>query len=58
MKVFHKWVIIAVLLFAALASYSYGFSEGVFIFVALGIVFELLFWFKIFGKKHSDNSIN
>lgn len=58
MKVFHKWVIIAVLLFAALASYSYGFSEGVFIFVGLGIVFELLFWFKIFGKKHSDNSIN
>ena len=39
MKVFHKWIILAALLFLALASYSYGFSNGVFAFVALGIIF-------------------
>jgi hypothetical protein len=56
MKIFHKWVIIAALLFAALTSYSYGFSEGVFIFIALGAAFELAFWFQIFSKKQqADN---
>jgi len=53
MKIFHKWAIIAALLFAALTSYSYGFSEGVFFFIALGAVFELAFWFKIFSKKQT-----
>ncbi|ARD46393.1 hypothetical protein [Colwellia sp. PAMC 21821] len=59
MKVFHKWIILAALLFLALASYSYGFSNGVFAFVALGIIFELAFWLKIFGKtQRSSKTIN
>jgi len=59
MKIFHKWLIIAALLFAALTSYSYGFSEGVFIFIVLGAVFELAFWFEILSEKQpANNSTN
>jgi len=56
MEILHKWVIIAALLFAAFTSYSYGFSEGVFIFIALGAVFELAFWFQIFSEKQPTNN--
>jgi len=55
MKSFHKWIILFILLMAALASYSYGFSAGAFAFVGFGVVFELLFWFGIF-RKTSEQS--
>ncbi len=59
MNIFYKWVILAALLFSAIASYSYGFSHGVFIFVGLGMILELAFWLGLFGKKqYSSKTIN
>lgn len=51
MNTLYRWLIIAALFIAALVSYSYGITEGVFLFVIAGFVFELTFWFSIFGKK-------
>jgi hypothetical protein len=53
MNTFYKWSIIAILAILAIASYSYGSSQGAIIFVALGAIFELMFWFKIFDKNRS-----
>ncbi|MBA6381355.1 MULTISPECIES: hypothetical protein [unclassified Colwellia] len=55
MKILHKWIILAGLLLAALISYGYGFSQGIAIFVALGVALELTFWFGVFGKKQQCN---
>ena len=55
MKILHKWVILAGLLLAALISYGYGFSQGIVIFVVLGVALELTFWFGVFGKKQQCN---
>lgn len=51
MKKTHRWVTLTILLLAALVSYSYGFSTGPAIFIALGIILELTFWFRLFDKK-------
>ncbi|GGO67660.1 hypothetical protein [Bowmanella pacifica] len=55
MKMLHKWIILAGLLIAALISYGYGFSQGVAIFVVLGVALELAFWFGVFGEKQQCN---
>ncbi len=56
MKTLHKWIILSALLFAAIASYSYGSSQGVVAFILIGIIFELTFWLKLFKKKsHTDS---
>ncbi|UUO25753.1 hypothetical protein FGD67_17425 [Colwellia sp. M166] len=52
MNMFKKWLILALLLLAALVSYHYGFSQSMVIFIALGLIFEMIFWFKITRKKH------
>lgn len=54
MKSFQKWIILLALLFAAIASYSYGSSTGAIAFVLLGVAFELSFWIKLFSKKTSS----
>ena len=46
-----RWIILALLIFAALSFYSYGNATGLFIFILLGVVFEGAFWFGVFGKK-------
>jgi hypothetical protein len=46
-----RLLILAVLIFAALGSYSYGNSTGIFFFIILGFIFEGLFWTGIFRKK-------
>jgi hypothetical protein len=51
MRIFYKGIILVVLLLAALASYDYGFSQGVVIFIVLGVMLELIFWLGIFAKK-------
>lgn len=51
MQTLYKWIVLTVLILAAMASYSYGFSEGVFLFVIVGVVFELSFWFRLFRKS-------
>lgn len=39
-----KWLVLLALLVGAGTSYGYGFSEGIWIFVVLGVLFELSFW--------------
>ncbi len=58
MKTPRKWIIIVALLCAALTSYYYGISQGIFLFMALGVMFELLFWFGIFSKKPKIDDIS
>ncbi len=55
MKILHRWTILAGLLLAALISYVFGFSQGIAVFVILGVAFELAFWFGIFGKMGQSN---
>lgn len=40
-----------ILLFLALASYSYGFDTGIFVFIILGFSLEMAFWLNIFPLK-------
>ncbi len=51
MKTSHKWIMLVALLCAALTSYAYGFSKGIFLFMILGATLELVFWFGIFSDK-------
>lgn len=51
MKIPHKWILLTALLFAALISYTYGFSHGVTIFMILGVILELGFWLGLFSKS-------
>ena len=53
-----KWLILLVLLFAALASYSYGFSQGIVLFVALGVILELSFWFGVIVRRRRKLGIS
>ena len=49
---FLKRVLITVFcFFAAIACYVFGIPAGGIIFFILGLVFETMFWFGIFGKK-------
>lgn len=51
MKVLFRLGILLALIFGAFASYSAGFSTGIFFFVILGALLEAAFWFKIFPIK-------
>ncbi len=37
--------------FAAIACYVFGIPAGGIVFLALGMSFEVLFWFGLLGKK-------
>ena len=55
-KTLYRYLIIFALLLAAIASYSYGHTTGLFLFIILGLAFEAAFWFKLFlNKKKGDN---
>ena len=41
-------LILLLLLAGAAASYAIGFTIGVWLLIAVGAVFELAFWFKLF----------
>lgn len=51
MNSFTRWFILFALIVAAIASYSYGSSTGLFVFIIIGAIFELAFWFGVFSKK-------
>ncbi len=46
-----KYFILALLLLMALGSYQYAFSQAIVIFIVLGLIFDMTFWFSITGKK-------
>jgi hypothetical protein len=56
MNSFTRWLILAILIIAAVACYSYGSSTGIFIFIIAGVGFELAFWFGIFSRKKKRSS--
>jgi hypothetical protein len=50
MNKIYRFVILTALIIAAISSYSYGNSTGVFAFIILGFAFEALFWVSLFRK--------
>jgi len=57
MKKTYRFLILAALIIAALGSYSYGNSAGIFFFIMLGFAFEGLFWFSLFRKKKPSSHV-
>ena len=55
MNIFIKWLILAALIIAAIACYSYGSTTGLFIFIIAGFVFEMAFWFKVLPIKRNHH---
>jgi hypothetical protein len=51
-----RWIILTALIVAAITCYSYGSSKGLFVFVIIGVGFELAFWFGIFSRKKKHSS--
>ena len=51
MNKIYRFLILTVLVIAALSFYSYGNASGVFVFIILGFVFEGLFGFRLFRKN-------
>jgi len=47
-----RWLILTLLLAAAVASYLIGFTPGFGWFIALGLLFELGFWIKLFNRPN------
>jgi len=47
----NRYLILFLLLGAATLSYVGGFFAGFWLLLALGVVFELAFWFKLFDPK-------
>ena len=56
MHVFPSWLVLTVLLVAALLSYAIGFMPGFGVFIILGVVFELGFWIGLFNRQNSSNN--
>lgn len=56
MNSFTRWLILAALIIAAIACYSYGSSTGLFVFIIIGAIFELAFWFGIFSRKSNHSN--
>ena len=57
MNKIYRFLILAALIIAALGSYSYGNSAGIFLFIMLGFAFEGLFWFSLFRKKKPSSHV-
>lgn len=51
MNLFTRVALVVACFFAAIACYVFGVPAGGLVFILLGLVFEGLFWFGIFGKK-------
>jgi len=56
MNKIYRFLILVALVIAALSSYSYGNSTGVFLFVILGFLFEGLFWLGLFRKSRKSST--
>ncbi|GGF81244.1 hypothetical protein [Alteromonas lipolytica] len=48
MSTFKRVSLLAVLLLGALGFYQVGFQSGALLFLALGVVLEISFWFGVF----------
>jgi len=48
-----RWLILTLLIIAAVVCYMLGFQIGLGLFLFLGAAFELAFWFKLFKREKS-----
>ena len=55
MKIKHRWLVTVGFLALACACYFIGSVAGFGLFLVLGVIFELAFWFKLF-KADKDIS--
>lgn len=46
-----RWLLLGVFALLALGCYAIGFGAGALIFLVLGAVAELLFWYKLLRRK-------
>jgi hypothetical protein len=58
MKHLSRFWILMLCILATLACYVMGFSSGIAAFIALGILFEVLFWGLIIVKSRGSNRQN
>jgi len=57
MNKIYRFIILALLIVAAISAYSYGHSTGIFVFIMLGFAFEGMFWMGLFRKKKQPNKL-
>jgi len=50
-----RLIILALLIFAAIACYVTGFGAGANAIIFLGVAFELAFWIKLYATKREKN---
>jgi len=58
MKLLQRILFTVLCFFAAIACYVFGIPAGGIIFFIFGMVFELMFWLGVFGKKKQKRSKN
>ena len=56
MNIFKRVILTLLCFFMAIGCYVFGIPAGGAVFFILGIVFEGLFWFGLFGKKSSHKN--
>ena len=49
-------LITAAFLIAAVLCYVAGFGPGMLVFAAGGLVFESVFWFRLFKRRHAGHA--
>jgi hypothetical protein len=47
----NRYVVLILLLVAAVISFAFGVRDGVWLFVGLGMALEGMFWAKLFRKR-------
>jgi len=53
-----RWLVIIALLIAAIGSYIVGSTTSLGIFLVIGVLFELCFWFGLFSYDRKNRRIN
>ncbi|WP_293748822.1 hypothetical protein [uncultured Paraglaciecola sp.] len=48
-----RWIVLPILALAAIGFYSIGNVSSLVVFLIIGFMFELAFWFKAFPKKRN-----
>ncbi|HEX5789464.1 MAG TPA: hypothetical protein VFY03_14865 [Woeseiaceae bacterium] len=46
-----RYLVLLLLLAAAIISYAVGFTVGFWLLIGLGAAFELAFWFQLFSRR-------
>lgn len=49
-----RWLVLTLLISAAIASYAVGFMKGAGVFLVLGCLFELSFWVKFLRSSPEE----